>query len=90
MGIVIQAWFSPHAERRNDKAFYELLEAQHDSFDAFLADVASGGMIPVTILHTRSGEARGDRIVIDRQTAAIRGDAIDRMQLSTWRLVEAV
>lgn len=89
MGIVVQAWFSPHADRRGDKAYYELMEVGHDSFAAFLADVATGGMIPVTMLHTRSGEARYERIVTARQQAAIRGEAIDRMQLSVFDLVEA-
>lgn len=89
MGIVVQVWFQRHAERNPDKSYYELLETDHESFTDFLDDVASGGMIPVTVLHTKPGDVRGVRHIVARQTGAVRGTAIDRMQLSTYRIMEA-
>lgn len=85
--FVVQAWVRPEYRTRPDREF-ELVETDLSDFPAFLEAMAEDRVIPCSILIAGRGAEQGERIIHHRIASVLRGSAVMRAQIPTWRFVD--
>lgn len=91
--MIIQVFLKPHAEHAN--AFggprgqvFRLLDVPGLSFDEIMAAFADDRLVVADDLRTHWGEERGVRVIYGRARLALRGGAVDRAEIPSWRFME--
>ena len=90
MPVVLQVWFKPHATPTWSRSPFELIEFPHPDALEAMAALDEERLVTGSRLLTHKGEGRGERVVHDAVAIGIRGSAVDRVELPTWRLVREV
>lgn len=88
-GCIVQVFFNPHCEVRQQNAPFLIIETELPDFATFCEMVDGNRLIGGAILWTRRGDARDEMMILRRQPIAFRGEAVLRCQLPGFRYVEA-
>ena len=87
MSTILVVYLKPHARPAGDRAQFMVVETGFASFDEAIAAIAADEMFVVRRLFTHFGAEPGLRIIHDTRDLGLRGSAVDRVEIPSWRIV---
>lgn len=87
-GTFFQVWWHADSNSPERASFFDLIEADFQTFDDFVLALAEDRMIRCRLLVTHRTDDRSARFISARREFAFAGSAVSRTMVPTYRLQE--